>query len=57
MRVINRKSRWQRIKVNGLNPPKAVKSGLGAIGGVAALTAGSAAMSSLRRRKGSGNHS
>lgn len=62
MRVRDRRSRFQRaidpIKgMDAVHPPKAVKSGLSAIGGAVAVTAGSAAVSSLRRRKESRNHS
>ena len=45
-------------KVADMHPPKAVKTGLTAAGGLAGLTAGSAAVSALRRRsEGSRDHS
>lgn len=51
---VKRKSRWQRlldaIHLPGRPPDKAVKVGLIAAGGITGLTAGSAGISSLRRR-------
>lgn len=45
-------------KVGELRPPKAMKSGVTAVGGLIGLAAGSAAVSALRRRsEGSRNHS
>ena len=41
-----------------VHPPKAVKSGLAAVGGLVGLTAGSAVVSAMRRRReGSGSQS
>jgi hypothetical protein len=57
MRLINRKSPMRRLLkaaksvVPGVGPVKALKTGLIAAGGLAGLAAGSAAVSSLRRRK------
>ncbi len=65
MGLLHRKSRWERLVVEPisdsmhlpgaaryamLHPPKGVKSGLATLGGVVGLTAGSAIVSSLRRR-------
>jgi hypothetical protein len=52
MRLFNRKSQLQRLleTVNDSLERKTVKTGLIAAGGLAGLTAGSAAISSLRRR-------
>ena len=65
MRSLSRKSRLQRLRstVNDSLPSgvkslpdvgsnKAVKAGLMAAGGLAGLTAGSAGISSMRRRRG-----
>ena len=63
MKLLNRKSRLERLAESvakplpdvrsGLaNPPKGVKPGLVAVGGAIGLTAGSAAVSALRRRSG-----
>lgn len=73
MASLHRKNRWERLVVEPisdslhlpgaaryalLHPPKAVKSGLATVGGIAGLTAGSAIVSSLRRRsEGSRNDS
>jgi hypothetical protein len=57
MRLINRKTPMQRLLttaksvVPGVGSVKALKTGLIAAGSLAGLTAGSAAVSSLRRRK------
>lgn len=61
MRLLNRKNQVQRLldTVNGslevpstlTSPPKAVKASLIAAGGLAGLTAGSAGISSLRRKR------
>lgn len=65
MSILHRKSRWERVvapvvdqvglprSLRGpiVDPPKAVKSGVAAIGGVLGLTAGSAVVSSLRERE------
>ena len=46
------------VRTGLANPPKGVKPGLAAVGGVIGLTAGSAAVSALRRRsEGSANGS
>lgn len=60
MRILNRKNQAQRLLdtvTDSLevpsaltSPPKAVKAGLIAAGGLAGLTAGSAGISSLRRK-------
>lgn len=61
MRLLNRRNQVQRLfdTVNDsvevpstlTSPPKAVKAGLIAAGGLAGLTAGSASISSLRRKR------
>jgi len=65
MALLHRKSRWERLVVEPvsdaldlsgtvryrlLHPPKALKPGLATLGGLVGLTAGGAALSSLRRR-------
>jgi hypothetical protein len=65
MSLLHRKSRWERvvgpvvdqtglprsIRAGIADPPKAVKSGVAAAGGVLGLTVGSAVVSSLRERE------
>jgi len=57
MLPLSRKSRWQRLRntVNDSLPEvgsgKALKTGLITAGGLAAITAGSAGVSSLRRQR------
>lgn len=64
MSILHRKSRWERmvrpvvdplslpkgVKSGVADPPKAVKSGAAAVGGLVGLTLGSALVSSLRHR-------
>lgn len=66
MGILHRQSRWERVvkpvverldlpkgvKSEIANPPKAVKSGVAAVGGFLGLTAGSAVVSSMRQREG-----
>jgi hypothetical protein len=54
MRLIHRKSRWQRLlePVAGATPPRgAVKSGLVTVGTMAGVTVASAVVSAVRRTK------
>jgi hypothetical protein len=70
--LLHRKSRWERAVIEPISqsldlpagiryrlahPPKALKPGLGALGGLLGLTAGSAVLSSARRRNESRNRS
>ncbi|HWV85035.1 MAG TPA: hypothetical protein VNZ62_06270 [Capillimicrobium sp.] len=52
MHLPHRKSHWERRVVDPVKEalPRALKPGLAAIGGLVGLTAGSAVVSSLRRR-------
>jgi hypothetical protein len=65
MGLLHRKSLWERAVIEPISqtldlpagvryrlahPPKALKPSLGALGGLVGLTAGSAALSSARRR-------
>lgn len=66
MSILHRQSRWERVvkpvvdrldlpkgvKSELANPPKAVKSGVAAVGGLIGLTVGSSAVSSMRQREG-----
>lgn len=72
MRLLHRKSRWERMVVEPisqtldlsgaaryrlLHPPKALKPSLATLGGLLGLTAGSAALSSVRHRSESRDRS
>lgn len=58
----HKKSRAQRLaepltrSLDSVHPPKALKSGLAVLGGMADATAMSAAVSSLRRHQGGARH-